>query len=100
MSKYDYSKVSREALEELARASHEYAARCCDEQEHTHFSAIRGKIRQQAQVKTRAEYDREIGEFLRAELQVNSWDKVYLDRDNDTKLRALVNASRSAPEGE
>lgn len=54
-------------------------------------------LRAECRVKTRAEYDREIGDKARASLQSGEWDT---DPFWLKGLRALVDQSRSAPEDE
>lgn len=52
-------------------------------------------LRYECRLKTRAEYDREIGDMLRARAAASSESSWTFD-----PLHALVDASRSAPEGE
>jgi hypothetical protein len=96
MSKYDYSKVPREKLEAMARVSENITPSSeCSKNDVFEFIGVRDNVRAYAYVKTRADYDREIGNIVRGEVSppfgVNWWEwKVFLD---------LVYASKSAPEG-
>lgn len=93
--KYDYNKVSREALEKLAVESCRYVESAGD---YTAYQQARATVMDQAQVRTRAEYDREIGDMLRLKLSPEARGYLALQDDTSNKLRALVNASRNAPE--
>lgn len=95
MPKYDYSQVTRERLEAMARVCEpiEPSAECSD-RDIFEFHGVRDNVRKQALVKTREDYDREIGKIVRGEVEppfgVNWWDwKLFID---------LVAASRKAPE--
>lgn len=95
MPRYDYSKVSRERLEAMARVSETIEPNpSCSDGAIFEFHGVRDNVRAQAIVKTRAHYDREIGKIARCETKapfgVNWWGwKVFID---------LVHASREAPE--
>ena len=86
--KYDYSKVSREALEELAKE-------CVSINSRLHTVDV---VREQAQVKTRAESDREIGNMLRHGTASDIRGVFTFTSHTSNLIRDLVNASRNAPE--
>lgn len=87
MTRYDFSRCSPEALNKFFA---EYEAAKVTQYGWKEYQ----DLKEQARVKTRAEYDREIGRIVRGEEQppygVNYWDwKGFID---------LVIASKGAPE--
>lgn len=121
MSRYDLSRASNAALCAVVRvtvadlwpgapaidddpASLDETTRLCLEafanilvQDHAESFAELEALRAECRVKTRAEFDREIGDLLRSTLP----DRTTLIPIRAAKeLCALIDASRSAPEGE
>jgi hypothetical protein len=88
MTKYDFSRCSPEALNKFFA---EYEAAKVTQYGWKEYHALK----EQARVKTRAEYDREIASIVRDNtpegyLTINYWDwETFID---------LVNASKNAPE--
>jgi hypothetical protein len=95
--KYDYSKVKLETWERLAS----WTFQVLDGGAETFpLRAALQQVKTEARVKTRAEYDREIGDMCRDQVHEDFPDgyAVEFRLDKAVRIRALINASRNAPE--
>ncbi len=87
LPKYVYANCKRETLEKLAAASEIYMAK-----DTSPFGRALLAVHEEALVKTRADYDAEIGELLREGLD----DAGCLSSSDTRKFKDLVAKSREA----